>query len=164
MSIGETYVRLTKVVTVPTGTGSNEHNTFPNWVYNGAHAAKVDLRIEAEAGEDVFTAATPYQLYIGVACLDNPAALNAIIGSGGLFPLLPGAIAAENVDAAHGWVLDAREGSYKKTWIYTLPTVATGFNFGVHDTHTYQYIVSLIDTAASKKIASTMLSEPFCVI
>lgn len=162
MSIGETNVRLTKVVTVPTGVVSNEHNTTPNWVYNKASAATMDLRIEAEAGEDVFAAATPYQLYISVVCLDDHGS-DGSIKPGGFFAMLPAPPVPEKVDGPHTWALDAREGSYKKTWLFTLPP-GGGF-VAFHKLHTYQFIVSLVDTtAAAMHIASTMLSEPFLVI
>ena len=155
--IVETQLRLTRVVTVPTGLGSNEHRTFPNMVYNGAPAGNLDLRIEAEAGEDVFTANPAYQLSVGITCLDDPL-VNLLM----LFPAFsfaPGPIPVENVG---GWALDPLTGSYKKAWTFTLQP-AGGF-IALHKNHTYQCVVSLIDTGAAQTIASTMLSEPFVVI
>lgn len=158
--IVETQLRLTSVVTVPQGMSSNEHRTFPNMVYNGAPATNVDLRIEAEAGEEVFEAAPSYQLSIGITCLDDPA-INLLMALFPAFSLLPaGPIPVETVG---GWTLDPESGSYKRVWTFTLPTPPAVFN-ALHANHTYQCVVSLIDTGAAKTIASTMLSEPFEVI
>ncbi len=169
--MGPTEVRITKVYTVEAGEFSAKHDVTPNWRENRATPGGTStfaLRIEAEAGRGLGgggVGAATYDLYIYPVCLTNPPAVQGFFTNLTPIPLINTAFDLAGAE----WEYEANQEKYTKTWSFPLPDPRLGSfalvafaNFQVPQV--YQYIVVLMDNAATKTFASFAVSEPFLLI
>jgi len=167
--LGDLEVRITRVITVRTNEVSDDHNPAPTWEYGAAPAPGYDLRIEAEAGSEVVSAAgAPYTLVIHAMCMSRPVlepfAMAPLRPAGYPFLAPPNGF-IEAFTPASGWHRDPATGTFRKDWVYHLPSALLNVN---HLYHSFQYVVSLVETpdlaTGMCRVAVTTVSDPFLLI
>lgn len=171
LPIGPMEVRITRVWTVEaTNEFGIEHDSTPNMKELGAGTAlpgSFHLRIEAEAGATIGGVAGAYNLEIRAACLTNPFA--TIFANLDHRPLVPPGPVPENfvVAGATVWEFQAARERYTRSWSIPMPTAALfsgGPWFLNQRGQTWQFFVTLRNTAATPTFVCTAASEPFLLV